>query len=444
MNLLVLEDGGDFARVLAGVLRGAGIVVTHCADGASMRSALVNNPPDILLVDADTGGQVGLDILRDVRRNPVGARIPVILTSAILFENEAPIQQACAECDVNRFMRRPIQVLDLEQVLREVSRQRPRPGIAVEPGTPEPSVGSSVISDVGAPAWTPGRHGELPEYRDVRSRVSASASNKSPRRKPPPKSPSTPALRKPSDGTDAMMTLRRLRRETLQLENADEWTVLGIPRCQDLDRIEVARARMASRYATIATHDGYSDEIHDMARAIGQKVDVAAATLSTRVARALDAATAAAAAPPPPPDEPDEYAANPEDFVDQLFLKGQAALASGDIASATRLLRQARNEDLNSARNMAWLGWAFFLDTDRPAEARRMAALELLELADQFDGDFLDGQFFLATVEHDAGLHQRAAARLRRLLKQRNDHLGARRLYEKVQQAIGRPEPAGD
>ncbi len=428
MKLLVLEDSGDFARVLGGVLRGAGIDVTHCSDGAGVREQLVKSPPDIMLVDADTNGQVGLDILRDIRRNPVGSRIPVILTSAIFFENEEPIQRACAECDVNRFMRRPIQVLDLERVLQEASRQRPLAQIAVERDEPQSSTVSSVVSTPSN--WGPGRHGEVPEYGAVVSRTASSPSAARKRRRARPQGPQ---MRQPSQATDAMLTLRRLRRETAQLEHADPWTILGIPRTKDLDRIETARQRMADRYAQIANRDGYSDDIHDMARAIARKVDEAAAQLSKRVNRALEAA----AAPVEPLDEdPDEYAANPEDFVDQLFLKGQAALAAGDVRTAIIHLRQARNEHLDSARNMAWLGWALYQDQDRPAADRRSQAMELLELADQFDPDFMDGQFFLAMVEHDGKLYKRAAARLRRLLKTKSDHLGARRLYERVQTAL--------
>ncbi len=429
MKLLVLEDSGDFARVLGSVLRGAGIEVTHCADGGDVRHQLVQAPPDVMLVDADTGGQIGLDILRDIRRNPVGARIPVILTSAILFEHEDPIQRACAECDVNRFMRRPIQVLDLERVLHEARRQRPSSRIEVEAEEPAPSTASSVVSTPSS--WGPGRHGEVPEYREVRGRASSGTSSTRRRTR---RQPQTSQMRQPSQATDAMMTLRRLRRETAQLEQADDWTVLGIPRTRDLDRIREARERMVARYESIATNDGYSDEIHGMARAIARRVEKSAVALANRVSRALEAAAAAPAAELS--DEPDPYAANPEDFADGLFLKGQAALAAGDVGSAINFLRQARNEQLDSARNMAWLGWAFYQDQDRPAVDRRAQAMELLELADQFDPDFLDGQFFLATVEHDSKLNKRAAARLRRLLKLRNDHLGARRLYERVRAAL--------
>jgi tetratricopeptide (TPR) repeat protein len=240
-------------------------------------------------------------------------------------------------------------------------------------------------------------------------------------------------MQQPSQATDAMMTLRRLRRETAQLEHADDWTVLGIPRTKDLERIELSRQRMADRYAHIAEHDGYSEEIHDMARAIARQVDEAAAKLSQRVSRALEDAVAPL---DEGPQEPDAYAANPEDFADQFFLRGQAALAAGDAHTAINHLRKARNEHLDSARNMAWLGWAFYQDQARPAAERRAQAMELLELADQFDPEFLDGQFFLATVEADGKLHKRAAARLRRLLKTKSDHLGARQLYERVQSAL--------
>jgi CheY-like chemotaxis protein len=441
MKLMVLEDGGDFARVLGSVLRGAGIEVVHCSDGAGVRAELVRKPPDVMLIDADTRGQIGLDILRDIRRNPVGAHIPVILTSAIYFEQEEPIQRASTECDVNRFMRRPIQVLDLERVIQEASRHRPSARIPISRQRGSGSQEGSGEDSASASSWGPGRHGEVPEYQEVRSRASLSM-----RSQPQPKKRARPTgkpsigqvMRKPNRATDAMLTLRRLRKETRHLQVADDWTVLSIPRCRDLDRIEIARQRMAVRYANIAKNDGYSEEIHEMARAIGQRVEQAAATLSARIARALKAA----AVPPPSveDEEPDEYALDPQNFVDQIFQRGQTALAAGDVHSAIRYLRQARNEDLGSARNMAWLGWAQYQDSSRSRSERRDAAMELLELADQFDSGLLDGQFFLATVESDCSLHERAAARLRRLLKTRKSHLGARRLYEHVQASLAQAQ----
>ena len=238
-----------------------------------------------------------------------------------------------------------------------------------------------------------------------------------------------------------MLTLRRLRREVAQVKTTDDWTVLGIPRSADLDLVERARQRMADRYARISTDENYSDEIHNMAREIASRVEEAAQRIKDRSARmAVHRAT-----PPPPMDpvpEPDEYAADPATYADQLFLKGQAALASGDAVSAIRVLREARNEQLDSARNMAWLGWALYQETSRPLAERRKAAMELLELADQFDSEYPDGQFFLAAVEAEANMHKRASARLRRVLRARPEHMLARRLYDEVMAALKRQQQA--
>ena len=175
-----------------------------------------------------------------------------------------------------------------------------------------------------------------------------------------------------------------------------------------------------------------------MAREIASRVEEAAQRIQDRAERM-------AARPPPPPDpilEADEHAADPATYADQLFLQGQAALASGDAISAIRALREARNEQLDSARNMAWLGWALYQETSRPLPERRKAALELLELADQFDPEYTDGQFFLAAVEAEARMYQRAAARLRRVLRARPEHMLARRLYDEVMAALKRQQQA--
>ncbi len=432
MKLLVLEDGGDFARVLETVLRSAGIAVQHCGTGPSLRTEIDTGSPDVLLIDADTAGQTGLEILKEVRRSSAGSQIPVILTSGILFEHEEPIQQALTECGVNRFLRRPIQVLDLEPVIQEVSQQPVESQVAVEDTAPGPPAAAKS----SPPPPGTGRFRELPQYRDVQYRHRTSRGHrKPPKPRTAPEAAPSQDMRKPDRGTDAMLTLRRLRRETLHLQEADDWTVLGIPRGRDLEMVETARLRMSSRYTEIANQEGYSDEIHNLALAIAKRVEQAAEKLAERIQRNLEVVNE-----PPPPPEPDQYTPNPGDYGDQYFLQGQASLAAGDIPSAIRFLRQARDENLNSARNMAWLGWAFYQDKDRPKKERRTQALELLELADQFDSEFIDGQFFLARVEADSGLFDRAAARLRRVLRERKEHLGARRLYEQVQAQLAQPQ----
>jgi putative two-component system response regulator len=80
----VLLGDSDQAEgaMLAELLTGAGFTVDLSRDGTSVLTALVNRPPDVLLVDVDLPGPSGLEVCRRVRQNATTRLLPIILMSA--------------------------------------------------------------------------------------------------------------------------------------------------------------------------------------------------------------------------------------------------------------------------------------------------------------------------------------------------------------------------
>jgi len=134
---------------------------------------------------------------------------------------------------------------------------------------------------------------------------------------------------------------------------------------------------------------------------------------------------------PPPTPKAIQYA---DETTEELaFSEGKKAFSTGDFKRAVQCFRKARNERIDSVRNLAWLGWAIFHNADQPQDERTEDALDMLRLASSFDTTHRQGQFFLAYVEFKTGEIEQATTRLGVLVKRYADHVEAKKLLRMIQ-----------
>lgn len=207
--------------------------------------------------------------------------------------------------------------------------------------------------------------------------------------------------------------LRRARRDVDVLRGSDAWVVLGVPRDAPRDLVERAAARMLARYETLTNES--EGEMRDLARQLLALVQKAAEELAQTHA----------------------VAAQKEQPGDDAFRAGVRAMADGDWSNADRRFAHARDQNLDSPRNLAHLGWARFHNPDIANADRVQDGLDLLRLAEQLDPNYPDGQYFLAVVLHRKGDDEAALRRLRRALKAEPGHVAANALARKLR----RPTP---
>jgi DNA-binding response OmpR family regulator len=79
-HLLVVEDDAHIRLGLCDTLRSEGFEVTECADGAQALPLLLQNRPDLLILDIMLPHKSGYDLCREIR----GAknRVPILILSA--------------------------------------------------------------------------------------------------------------------------------------------------------------------------------------------------------------------------------------------------------------------------------------------------------------------------------------------------------------------------
>lgn len=206
--------------------------------------------------------------------------------------------------------------------------------------------------------------------------------------------------------------IRRLRRELDISRGSDPWTVLSLPQNAEPAMVEQAGVRMRGRYTEIMRAE--TGEARELAREILSRIEAACEQL------AADATPAAT-------DQPG----------DDAFRAGLAAMAAGDWAVADRRFIVARDQNLDSARNLAHLGWVRVHNPDLPNPDRVADGLDLLLLAEQLDPAYADGQYFLAMVLHRRGDDDAARRRIARALRAEPGHVAANALARKLRRSPG-------
>ena len=87
-SVLVADDDRDIRELVAVKLRQAGYAVLAVQDGAAALSVLLEQRPDLAVLDVMMPGLSGLDVCRTVRGSAATASIPVILLTAKAQEGD--------------------------------------------------------------------------------------------------------------------------------------------------------------------------------------------------------------------------------------------------------------------------------------------------------------------------------------------------------------------
>jgi len=220
------------------------------------------------------------------------------------------------------------------------------------------------------------------------------------------------APRRTRGGMDPAVQEAFLHKERARLESTGDWSLLGIAATDDPRRVEAAVKRLNDRYISIRADSNATAAARSHAGVFQGWTQEAAKRI--RAGHPRDAGA-------PGDRRSDE---------DVLFEAGLQAALSENWERALRCFRTARNLKIDSARNLAWMGWAtHHVAADAGA---REEALELLQLADSFDPTHPDGQYFLAALEARSGSPQVAQARLGRLLARHPGRDDARRLLTEL------------
>ncbi len=87
-RILVVEDEQAIREMVGFALKKAGLYFEEAADAEQALLAVASNPPDLVLLDWMLPGMSGIDLARRLRREDVTAKVPIIMLTARVEEND--------------------------------------------------------------------------------------------------------------------------------------------------------------------------------------------------------------------------------------------------------------------------------------------------------------------------------------------------------------------
>ena len=217
--------------------------------------------------------------------------------------------------------------------------------------------------------------------------------------------------------------LLRLKNEKIRLQGQDPYTLLGIAPDSPDEMLRNAAERMIQRYSKLSKDPALPTEAQEIAADLKQLMERAEARLLNERENQYGQEEQVPAPPPTDVKSTEELA----------FSEGSKAFAAGNFQRAMQCFKKARDERIDSVRNLCWLGWAIFHNQEMPADQREEEALDMLRLANSFNPQHSQACFFLAYVERELGESDKAEVRLINLLRHNEDHREAKKLLRSIQ-----------
>jgi two-component system phosphate regulon response regulator PhoB len=87
-RILVVEDEQAIREMIGFALKKDGLQFEEAADAEKALVAIASNPPDLVLLDWMLPGLSGVELARRLRREDVTAKLPIILLTARVEEND--------------------------------------------------------------------------------------------------------------------------------------------------------------------------------------------------------------------------------------------------------------------------------------------------------------------------------------------------------------------
>jgi len=121
-TVLIIEDEEDAAELFAEMMRVSGFRVVKTSKSTSALTMMTAEKPDVILLDIMMPEISGLDILRQMRRDPALANIPVIVITAKGMP--ADIKNGM-EAGASTYLTKPVGFLELKEAVERILAGKP-------------------------------------------------------------------------------------------------------------------------------------------------------------------------------------------------------------------------------------------------------------------------------------------------------------------------------
>lgn len=125
-TILIVDDEQAIRDMIAAALEMAGYVTIEAADGQAALQIVIDQRPDLILLDWMLSNQSGIDLARRLKRDPVTAEIPIIMLTA---KGEEDHKVKGLEAGADDYITKPFSPRELVARLKAVLRRATPAGI---------------------------------------------------------------------------------------------------------------------------------------------------------------------------------------------------------------------------------------------------------------------------------------------------------------------------
>jgi DNA-binding response OmpR family regulator len=115
-TVLIIEDEEDAAELFAEMMRVSGFRVLKTSSSAPAITLLIDEKPDIVILDIMMPDVSGLDVLRQIRRDPGLAHIPVVVVSAKGTPTDI---KTGMDAGASTYLTKPVGFLELKEAVSQ-------------------------------------------------------------------------------------------------------------------------------------------------------------------------------------------------------------------------------------------------------------------------------------------------------------------------------------
>lgn len=116
-KVMIVDDDDTMNSLLKLLLEMDGFAVAVEPDGGSVLQTALREKPDAVLMDVHIGNADGLDLLRQIRKNPELERMPVVMSSGM------DVEEQCRAAGAAAFILKPYPPDQLSSVLKKALSQ---------------------------------------------------------------------------------------------------------------------------------------------------------------------------------------------------------------------------------------------------------------------------------------------------------------------------------
>lgn len=113
-TVLIIEDEEDAAELFAEMMRVSGFRVLKTSSSAPALTMMASDKPDIVILDIMMPDISGLDVLREMRRDPNLTNVPVVVVSA--KGTPADVKNGM-EAGASTYLTKPVGFLELKEAV---------------------------------------------------------------------------------------------------------------------------------------------------------------------------------------------------------------------------------------------------------------------------------------------------------------------------------------